>query len=189
MVRCRTTHCHFFRMVIETCLHSLKHGLVFPTCDPTLLTCRALALERARLTVVRPIAAQCLAVLYVRIVIGQPLTSWTNINIVGRDIDEVLLAETARRLGTRSLRLRQRNSDACLLAGADLLARVVAAIGHSIERLNTQLGSRLLGYIRELMAVRADVRHLVGHNEMALGVNRSLDVVADDTGVLAARCH
>ena len=82
-------------MVIETCLHSLKHGLVFPTCDPALLTCRALALERARLTVVRPIAAQCLAVLYVRIVIGQPLTSWTNINIVGRDIDEVLLAETA----------------------------------------------------------------------------------------------
>src|SRR5712691_6904517 len=181
MFRCRTTHCHFFGMVIETCLHSLKHGLVFPTCDPALLTCRALALECARLTVARPIAAQCLAVLYVRIVIGQPLTSWTNINIVGRDIDEVLLAETARRLGTRSLRLRQRDSDACLLTGADLLARVIAAISHSIERRNAHLGSRLLGHIRELMAVGTHIRHLMGDDDMVLGVDRSLHVVADDT--------
>src|SRR5215510_10945295 len=98
MFRCLTTHCHFFRMVIETCLHSLKHGLVFPTCDPALLTCRAPALERARLAVVRPIATQCLAVLYGRTVIGQPLTSWTNMNIVGRDIDGVLLARAPCRL-------------------------------------------------------------------------------------------
>jgi hypothetical protein len=39
------------------------------------------------------------------------------------------------------------------------------------------------------MAVRADVRHLVGHNEMVLGIDCSLHIVADDSGVLAARRH
>jgi hypothetical protein len=39
------------------------------------------------------------------------------------------------------------------------------------------------------MAVRADVRHLVGDNEMVLGIDCGLHIVADDSGVLAARCH
>src|ERR1700730_5674719 len=189
MLHCRTPRCHFFWMLIETRLHSLKHYLVFPTCDAPLGTGRTLCFQCAGLARTRPIAPHHFAIFFARKAIGQPLTSWTNINIVGRDIDKVLLAETARRLGTRSQRLRQRDSDAGLLAGADLLACVVAAISHSIERLNAHLGSRLLGHIRELMAVGTDVRHLVRDNEMVLGVDRSLHVVADDTGVLAARRH
>jgi hypothetical protein len=39
------------------------------------------------------------------------------------------------------------------------------------------------------MTVRADVRHLVGHNEMVLGIDCGLHIVANDSGVLAARCH
>src|SRR5271157_1019775 len=39
------------------------------------------------------------------------------------------------------------------------------------------------------MAVRADVRHLVGDNEVVLGIDCGLHVVADDPSVLAARCH
>ncbi len=39
------------------------------------------------------------------------------------------------------------------------------------------------------MAVGADVRHLVGHNEMVLGIDCGLHIVADDSGVLAARRH
>src|SRR6202035_6114754 len=35
---CRlTTHCHFFWMMIETCLHSLKHGFVLPSGDQSFL--------------------------------------------------------------------------------------------------------------------------------------------------------
>jgi hypothetical protein len=48
------------------------------------------------------------------------------------------------RLCVRGHRLWQRDGDPCLLAGANLLAHVVAAISHSIERLNAHLGSRLL---------------------------------------------
>src|SRR6266481_4187848 len=36
MFHCRTTHCHFFRMVIETGLHRLQHGLMLPSCDAPL---------------------------------------------------------------------------------------------------------------------------------------------------------
>jgi hypothetical protein len=39
------------------------------------------------------------------------------------------------------------------------------------------------------MVIRANVRHLVGHDDMVLGVDCGLHVVADDPGVLAARCH
>src|SRR5205814_5217860 len=81
-----------------------------------------------------------------------------------RDIDEVLFAEAASSLGTRSPWLRQCHGDAGLLAGLDLFALIVAAISYSIERLDGHFGSCLLGHIRELMAIRADVRHLVGHN-------------------------
>jgi hypothetical protein len=121
--------------------------------------------------------------------IGQPLAGRTAINIVGGDIDEVLFAEATGSLGTRGHRLRQRHRDVGVLASLNLLAIVIAAVCHDIERLNAHLGSRLLGHIRQLMAVSADVRHLVGHNEMVLGVDRGLHIVADDPGVVAARRH
>src|SRR5438552_15505586 len=45
-----------------------------------------------------PVAPHHLVIAFAGIAIGQPLTRGTNINIVGRDIDKVLLAETACRL-------------------------------------------------------------------------------------------
>jgi hypothetical protein len=48
----------------------------------------------------------------------------------------------------------------------------------SIERLNAHLGSRLFRHIRQLKAVRADVRHLVDHNKMFLGIDCGLNIVA-----------
>jgi hypothetical protein len=66
------------------------------------------------------------------------------------------LAEAWLLLENSSGRLRVRP----LHQGTPLAPRVVAAISHSIERLNAHLGSRLLRDIRQLMAVRADVRHL-----------------------------
>src|SRR5262247_2644375 len=50
MFRCRTTHCHFLWMVIEARLHSLKHGLVLPSGDQSLLASGAAMLDSATLT-------------------------------------------------------------------------------------------------------------------------------------------
>src|SRR6476646_1069409 len=58
MFRCRTTHCHFLWMVIEARLHSLKHGLVFPSGDQSLLASGAAMLDSATLTGVGPVATQ-----------------------------------------------------------------------------------------------------------------------------------
>jgi hypothetical protein len=58
--------------------------LDFPT-----FGCCALALQCAGLTGGGPIATQCLAVLFIGIAIGQPLTGGTKIDIVRADIDEV----------------------------------------------------------------------------------------------------
>jgi len=99
-------HSHFLRVAVEPVLHSLKNGLVLPPRYPALLARRALSLQGARLTCCGPVAAQHLASFLGREPIGQPLAGRTAIDIVGRNVDEVLLAETARRQGARSHRLR-----------------------------------------------------------------------------------
>ena len=54
---CRlTTHCHLFWMMIETCLHSLKHGFVLPSGDQSFLAGGAATLDSATLTGVGPVA-------------------------------------------------------------------------------------------------------------------------------------
>ena len=53
---CLTSHCHFFRMAIETCLHSLEHGLVLPSGDPSFVAAGAATLDRATLTGVGSVA-------------------------------------------------------------------------------------------------------------------------------------
>ena len=148
---------------------------------------RALSLERAGLAGCRPITAQHLAVLFVCTTIGQPLAGGAAIDIVYGDIDEVLLAETSFRLGTRGHRLRQSDRDAGHLAGQYLPARVIPSIGHDIEGLRANLRARLLGHVG--WAIRPYIGHLVGDYEMVLGVDRALDIVADNPAAPAARRH
>jgi hypothetical protein len=76
-------------------------------------------------------------------VVGQPLAGGTAINIVGGDLNEVLFAEPASSLGTRGHRLRQRHRDAGFLAGPDLPALIISAVGHDIERLDSHFLTRL----------------------------------------------
>jgi hypothetical protein len=60
------------------------------------------------------------------------LASRTAIGVLLGQIDKVLLAEAAIRLGTRRLRLGQSYRDAGLVAGEDLGVAEVAAIGYSV---------------------------------------------------------
>src|ERR1700678_101114 len=99
-------HTHLVRVAVEPVLHSLKNGLVLPPRYPALLAGRALSFQGARRASRRPVAVQYLASFLGCEPIGQPLGGGTAIDIVRRKVDEVLLAETARRLGARSHRLR-----------------------------------------------------------------------------------
>ena len=68
-------------------------------------------------------------------------------------------------------------------------SRALKIIGDDIEAFAFQRCLRLFGHVRELGAVGADVDHLVRHDQMMLGINRDLHVVADDDGAAPARRH
>src|SRR5262245_20456441 len=102
---------HLLWMLIETPLHRLDDVLVLPSRHAALGTGRTLRLERALRTCAGPVVLQVLAVLLTRIAIDQPLIGRAAVDILLRQIDEVLLAEAALRLRTRTQRLRQRHRD------------------------------------------------------------------------------
>src|SRR5262245_55458165 len=76
-------------MFVEPTLDGLEDMPMLPTRDPALAAGRALGFERTGQTGRRPIAAQRLAVLLIRIPIGQSLAGRAQIDIVLGDIDEV----------------------------------------------------------------------------------------------------
>ena len=127
---------------------------------------------------------------FVRVVVGESFTGRANVNVLLRHVTEVLFAEPPSDVDARGHRLGQRDRDARFLARRNLLAVEVAAIGDGIEVLHFQRRLRPLGHGR-LRPVVTDVGHLMRDDQMMLGVDRDLDVVADDTGASAesgARC-
>src|SRR5258708_39551211 len=86
---------HSLRVLIEPLLHCLDDVLVFPPRDPALYGGRAAALNRAGPAGIGPVAAQPESVFDVGVVVPQPLTGRTAIDVLLRQIDEVLLAKPA----------------------------------------------------------------------------------------------
>src|SRR5258705_6617652 len=146
MLDCLSSLAHGFWVCIEALLHSLEQMLMLPSCNPPLWPCRALRFKRTILTGCGPVAPQHLAVFLAREAIWQLLPSWTAIGVLLWQIDKVLLAEAAIRLGARRLRLGQSYRDAGLVAREDLQALLkVAAIGNGLEPLGLENSLRLLG--------------------------------------------
>src|SRR3979490_1879096 len=133
MLDCLTAHAHRLGCLLETLLHRFEYVLVFPSRDSPLGSCRTPGFERAARACRRPVAAQRLAVLLVRTTIGQLLARRAAIDILSRQINEILLAETAIRLRARCHRLRQRRRNVSLLACQNLGAVEVAAIRNRIQ--------------------------------------------------------
>src|SRR5712671_7143796 len=96
----------------------------------------------------------------------QPLTGRTNVAVLLSHVAKVLLAEAPFRLRARRLRFWQRDRDAGLFACENLLAFEVAAIGEGFEAFCLQCRLRLLGHVRELRLVGADVAHLMRDDQM-----------------------
>src|ERR1700758_726958 len=93
------TLAHGLRIGVKALLHGFEQMLVLPPRDPPLRPCRALGFERTIRTCRCPVAPQRLAVFLVRIAIRQSLACGAAILIRVGQIDEVLLAEAALRLG------------------------------------------------------------------------------------------
>ena len=135
MLDCLSTLAHGLWVCIKTLLHGLEQMLMLPSWNPPLWSCRALGFERTILTGCGPVAPYVLAIFLARKTIWQLLPSRTAIGVLLWQIDKVRLAEAPIRPGTRRLRLGQSYRDAGLVAGEDLGAAEVAAIGNGLERL------------------------------------------------------
>src|SRR5262249_19021151 len=92
------THTHRLRVPIATLPYSFEHMFVLPARDASLRSGRALRFERTARACRRPITVQRLAVFLVRIPIVQLLSRRAAIDILCRQVDEILLAEAAIRL-------------------------------------------------------------------------------------------
>src|SRR5476649_2240536 len=88
------TNAHFVRIGVEPSLNFFKNGLVLPSGDPALRAWSAFGFQRTSLTVRSPVAAQIFAVLFSRKSICQLFAGGTAINIVLRDIDEILFVKS-----------------------------------------------------------------------------------------------
>src|SRR5579863_5043316 len=190
MLDCLTSRPHGVRIGIEPSLDLLDHMLVLPARDPALLGRRTLALDGAALACRRrPVTAQRHSMLDVGEVIGQQLTGWAAVDILTRQVSEVLFAEPALRLGVRGHRLGQGDCNASLFAGQYLLSVEVATIGDRIELVHFEHFFGLLRHPSKLSPVVAYVYDLVRNNQMVFSVHRDLDIVADDTRSASAGGH
>lgn len=86
---------HRLGVHIETLLHGFERVFVFPSCDPPFGICRAARFEGTARTCRRPIATQRIAILLVRVPVGQLLTRRAAVDVLCRQMDEILLAVTA----------------------------------------------------------------------------------------------
>src|SRR5439155_22833786 len=115
-----STHC--IRISVQARLHSIDNILVLPPLAATLLSLRALSLQRAGAARVGPVVVQDQSLFLARAVVGDLFTGRTNVDVLPSHVAEILLAEAAFRLRLRSLGFWQRDHDASLIACEDLLA-------------------------------------------------------------------
>ena len=104
---------------------------------------------------------------------------WTFVLIRGFVVNEVPLVEPAFGLAVRRERLGHQRNDACLLARQDLRCIEVATICQRRHTFGAKGFPGLRCHARELRAVVAVVRHVMSDDQMMLGVDHRLDVVAN----------
>src|SRR6201987_4884106 len=117
------------------------------------------------------------------------LAGWAGIIILLGVVDEVLPGEQAA-LGVAGCQcLRHNRCDARAFAREDLVTVEVAAVGQGGDLLAARGLLCLERHGRELVAVVPLIGHLVGHDQMVLGIDGDLYIVADGSGAFAARRH
>jgi len=104
---------------------------------------------------------------------------WTFVFIRGFVINKVPLVEPAFGLAVRREWLGNQRNDAYLLARQDFRRVEVAPICQRRHAFGAKGFPGLRHHARELCAVVTFVRHVMGNNQMMLGVDCRLNVVAN----------
>src|SRR5205085_2222282 len=183
------TNDHRIGSLIQPLLNAIKCGLAFPTSDAALLARRAMLLEKAGPTRVRPVAAQHFARLLSCHPVCEALTGRADISIAAGVVDEVAAVVSAFGSGVRSQWPRNISDDSRLLAGGDFLALEVTPVGESLDGFGIECVACPLSHRSQVTFVDADVGHLVCDDEMMLDVDGVLHIVTDGVGAVALRRH
>ena len=162
---------------------------MLPAADPPVARGGALVSHRALWAGGWPILVQRHAVLIAGESMCGQLAGRTTICIKRRLVDEVPLIEAALGLAIRGQWLEYQRDDAGLLAGEDLLGIVVAAISQRCQVVGAQRGFGFERHGCKLRPIVSNVGDLVGQDQMMLGIDRGLQVVAHRTGGAACRGH
>jgi len=113
----------------------------------------------------------------------QGFSGWTDEDIPGRIVAELVLGEETLAHRRSALRLGDMGRETRLLAGFDILDLEVTPIGDDIDALDAENGAGRLGCLRQ----QADVRHRrLLDDHFVLRVDCDLRVVADANLRMAA---
>jgi hypothetical protein len=94
--------------------------------------------------------------------------------------DRRLLAETALGLGGGGIGSGGKGRDTDVLAGDQIGAAIIAGIGNDFDRFKAKRLLRLHRHVRQLPAINDLVGDLRGDDEMMLGSDSRLNIIADD---------
>ena len=78
------------------------------------------------------------------------------------------------------MRFGQRDGDVVLLAGEDLVTRVIATVGNDLQAINPKRGLGKLGHPGQLIPVVAGLDNIMRDDQVMFGIDGGLDIVADD---------
>lgn len=120
--------------IVKTLLDALKNILVLPATNAALFAWGASLFDRAGRALVRPIVVQRLAVMLVRVVVGEPFPGRAKVGVLLDIIDEVGPVETPDRGRIGGVRLGDGDGGSRLFAGNDLLAFVLALVCDRLDR-------------------------------------------------------
>lgn len=180
---------HRIGIAAQAPTHLVDQVLMLPTGDAALLAAGAAVPDRTILTLVGPVTADLQAAFLPRVAVSQVAPGGAAVDIPLRVVEEVGLHEHALAAVAGGFRARHRHGDAGFVTGKDLGAAEVALVGDGMQLLAPQ---RRLGRRRhraQLRAIEALIGDLVGHDQVGLGVDGTLDIVANQPAEPGAGRH
>ena len=186
---CRAPDTHRGKRAAVAGIRGFDEVFVLPSGDPPFLPCGAAAFESAGLARVRPIAPHLKALLLGGGAMRQRLSRRAAIDIGVMVIGEVGLHEMALRPGTGCIRSGDGRGDAGLVAGKGFEGAEVALVGKYVQVLALQNSLCLRGHLGQKIPVMPLIGDLVRHDEMRLGINNALNIIADMPAMLRACRH
>lgn len=175
--------CHRIRVAAQSFPHGVDQRLMLPAGDPALRAGGATAFHGAGLAAVDPIPADLQAPFLTGIAIDEFVADRAGVDVAGRVIEEIGLHEPPLGRIGRGRGTRHRRGDARAVARQDFGAAEIPLVREDVQIFTTQGGFGGDRHRAELISVETLIGDLMRDDQMGLGVDRALHVIADHAAV------